>query len=149
MNLMCFETFQTSSRPALLGSFKSFESLWTTSRPQWTWHVLKVLNLFESLVDQYYKVVSLEFNVFQKFRICMFKPFVHQHCYIVTPCVHARRGSAIRFVSQSGEKFLNLNIGRVKRCPKLTLALTLYLTVGLPTKKSKVLWFQICFTRTS
>ena len=52
---------------------------------------------------------------------------------IVTPRAHVRRDKEISFVRlfvslavcQSGEKFLNLNIDRVKRFPNLTVALTL------------------------
>ena len=76
MNLMCFESFeslqttsrpmcfeifeQTTSRPALLGTFRQIRCVSKVS---------KVSNLFEPLVDQHYMVVSHEFDVFRKFRI--------------------------------------------------------------------------------
>ena len=61
MDSMCVESFEsvrTTSRPALYSSF--------------TWiQCDEVLNLFEPLVDQHYRVVSHGFDVLRKFRICL------------------------------------------------------------------------------
>ena len=58
MNLMCFESVR--SKPALLEvplmCFENFKSVRTIIRPA-------------PLLDQHYKVVSHEFDVFRKFRI--------------------------------------------------------------------------------
>ena len=56
MNSLCiksFESVQTTCRPALLGSYRQIQC------------VSKVSNLF---VDQHYKVVSHEFDLFRKFQ---------------------------------------------------------------------------------
>ena len=58
---VCFESFktvQTTVVLALQGSFTCIRS------------DLKVSNLFEVLVVQYYKIVIDEFNVFRNLQIC-------------------------------------------------------------------------------
>ena len=55
------------------------------------------------------------------------------YSFVITPHAHVQRSKATGFlclfvsqsVCQSGEKFVNLNIDKVKRFPKLTVALTL------------------------